>query len=337
MRPLFGVLAALVLLCGSLAYSQEPKSPAAPGVQVDTHEIVRMGDRVAITGDGHRDDGESLFSAAMAPPADDTDQWYITLWGSSKDPATETLRKAFERDPHLAAYVAAPPGEGKRPWAHFNVYYADDPMQRFRFQKASIPLTGPFPVITLNTPRDGSFGGTIEAAGPDGKKQQQAVIVDRIEGTTDPAAVGRRIGGSVKLWIKKLQASGFVFPAKIAERIGPPRDQVAEVTDTLSVSHGQPWPNTPPQQQPFNPVFPQGGPAADPTPAPGADFSQLIKLIGMFFPSIQTIMILALTLSNVWMAYRDTARVTGIPLAIDDATAKMITDLIKNLNGKPAS
>jgi hypothetical protein len=337
MRPLFGVLAAAVLLLGSLAYSQEPKSPVAPGVQVDTAEILRMGDRVAITGDGHRDDGEALFSAAMAPPADDSDQWYVTLWGSSKDSATENLRKAFEKDPHLAAYVAAPPGEGKRPWAHFNVYYADDPMQRFRFQKASIPLTGPFPVITLNTPRDGSFGGTVEATGPDGKKVQQAVIVDRIDAAqiTDPATVGRRIGGSVRLWIKKLQASGFVFPPKIAERTGI--DRSVAVTDSLSVSHGQPWGPSPPQQQPFNPVFPQGGPAADPTPAPGADLSLLVKLIGTFFPSVQTILILALTLSNVWMAYRDTARVTGIPLAIDDATAKMIADLIKNLNGKPAS
>ena len=321
----------VLMLAASFVAAQEPKSPVAPGVQVDTHEILRMGDRVAITGDGHRDDGESLFAAAMAPPADDNDQWYVTLWGHSKDPATEALRKAFERDPNLACYVAAPPGEGKRPWAHFNVYYADDPMQRFRFEKASIPLTGPFPVVTINTPRDGSFGGLIDGVGQDGKKQQQAVVVDRIEaGKLGPADVGKRIGGSVRLWIKKLQASGFVFPAKVAERTGVP--ELIATTDSLSVSHGQaPWGPTPPQQQPFNPVFPQGGPAADPTPAgPGA--GDLIKLILMFFPSAQTVFLALTALTNAWLLWRDFATRAGIHLPIDAETAKKIAELLKTVN-----
>ena len=94
---------------GGVAAAQSPAAP--PGPQVDTAEIGRWGDRVVVAGEGPRDGGEALYSQAMAPPEDDSDQWYITVYGSSRDAASLGVVKGFERDPNLAHFTATPPGQ----------------------------------------------------------------------------------------------------------------------------------------------------------------------------------------------------------------------------------
>lgn len=249
------LIAAVMLFLAPIADAQ-PQPPQTD--QVDHGEIARWGDRVVVAGEGHRDGGEMLYSAAVATPADDSDQWFITIWGSSRDAATAQLVKAFERDPHLAAFVAPPPGEGKRPWAHFNVYFADNSTQRWRFARHGIDLAGPFPVITVQPPLNGQFGNP-------------KLVVDRIPANEipSPAKLRQRIQASLALYCKKLQESVNSPRAVLAKATkyasGHEQDPVpggdrAPAGDDVSF----PWgPDAPPQQPAFSPQWPVNGPAAD--------------------------------------------------------------------------
>jgi hypothetical protein len=186
---------------------------------------------------------------AMAPPELDTDQWNLTVWGSSRDPATLGVVKGFERDANLTPFVAQPPGK-KRPWANFNVYYVDDTTQRFRFQQHQMAMTGPWPVVTLQPPRNKQFG-------------DPRVIVDRIEARDlgQPADLKKRIQASVLLFCKKMQ---------VARLDRPGGHQQAAPEGPASF----PWgPEVPPPVAPISPQWPPGGPANDPTS--GSTLAQL--------------------------------------------------------------
>lgn len=279
-----GVLVGLAVIAASpgFANAQEPMKPKelSGSPEVDQHEIGRRGDRVVVTGEGPRAADELLFSMAMAPPAagadrpaDDSDQWYITVFGKSNDPATRGVIQAFERDANLAWFVAAPPGQGKRPWAHFNVYFADDPMQKFRFDEFQIGADAPLPMVVVQPPRDGSWGGIVTVKGADGKDQARQKVIDRIEANQlgQPADLRRRIIASVDLYCKKLASEGFVPPAKLVRRHYSADKEERQIV-TTSDSHGQPWGPTPPAQPTIMPVWPNGGPAAD---QQGATLEQL--------------------------------------------------------------
>jgi hypothetical protein len=256
------VLAFLVLLfLGAMAFGDEPPKP-----QVDASEIGRWGDRVTITGEGPRDGGEQLVSAAFSSPEDDSGRWSITVWGHSKDAASLALVKAFELDARLSPFVAEPPASLKRrPWAHFNFYQADDRTQAWRFADAQIPLTGPFPIVTVQVPRNGSFSGIASIVNKQGKSEARALIIDRIEAaaTMDPAALGKRIRSGVELYCTKLAKSGFQPPAQLVAQLLEPRG-THQCDDSGSHGQGFPWgPQTPPPVPSFNPQWPPGGPAAD--------------------------------------------------------------------------
>jgi hypothetical protein len=279
MKTLALLLGLLLAAAPVLAQNDPPPGLPITG-QVDQSEIIRWGDRAIVSGEGPKAADELLYSMAMAPPADDSDQWYVTVFGRSNDPATLGVVKAFETDAHLAAFVAAPPGEGKRAWAHFNVYFADDPMQGFRFKEFQIDVNGAFPVVVIQPPRDGSFGGIITTQ-IDGKPATRQVVIDRINAGDigKPADVQKRISGSVALWCHKLQASGFVPPIKVAKKVSG--EQRSEPRLVKSDSHGQvafPWgPATPPAQPAINPQWPAGGPANVANPIQGFDPSGLLR------------------------------------------------------------
>lgn len=233
----------------------QPVSLAKPG-QVDTHEVQRWGNRVVVTDGISKSPEDIIYSMAMAPPADDSDMWIITIWGPSKDSMTLGLVKSFEHDPYLAPFVAKNPNNGLA-WAHLNVIHTDDVMQAWRVKKYGIVTT---PVITIMPPRNGHKG-------------DPNIVVDRIDmmgasgaGTVpraakSPAELQKRITNSIQAWSKKLATQGFQPPKQAVDNFygvvaGP-------VPPPTVGGHQQapPWGPTPPPATPVNPQWPVNGPA----------------------------------------------------------------------------
>jgi hypothetical protein len=282
----------------------------------------------------------------MAPPEDDSQQWYVTVWGHSKDPATAAIVKGFESDANLSPFVAAPPAQvAGQAWAHFNVYYADDPTQAFRFKDFAIPLAGPFPILTIQPPRDGSFGGLVGDKAADGTKITRAVVVDRLDAKAigQPPDLRRRITASVALWCRKLQESGFQPPAKLAQRVSGPRTDAGQKR-AMGGSHGQgpagfPWgPQTPPAQPQVNPQWPAGGPATDPpvTPAPGLPDSKLLTLLFYLLTghgSFMDYLLLGAAVVTVVLQLRKARVAKGETPIIGDKLAQILESLADILKG----
>lgn len=252
-----------VFACLPPLWADDPL-PAASKDQVDWSEVARWGDRVVISGEGARQDvGEMLFTMAMAPPEDDSDMWYITVWGMKDCPACKSLLKAFETDNALTPFVAVPPGK-KKAWAHFNYYQLEDTTQRWRFKDFKVE-NGPFPIITIQAPRNKMFG-------------DPRIVIDRIEARDcgRPAAVGKRITDSVNLWCKKLQQSGYQPPIHAMEAYGYSgygHRQTGPVTVEQDIPRGGPWGPDPPQPVQINPQFPFGpsqNPAVTVNPTDGS-------------------------------------------------------------------
>lgn len=226
----------LLLACAKLLAQGAPPRP-----QVDADEIRRWGDRVVVSGEGPRAASEQLFTLAMAPPESDSDQWYVTLWGRSDSDALKKLIKAFESDANLTAFVAAPPGlnaAGKpmRPWAHFNVYHADDPTQAWRYKDWQIPVDITSPVVTISPPRNGAWNF---------KGQYAVVDLIQTKDLPDAASLAKRIAASVKAYCKKIEQTG---PAPQSYGFRQSGDAPIGRDDRI------PW-NAPPPQSPFNPIF----------------------------------------------------------------------------------
>lgn len=295
-RPYFLLLAlwaggtALVLFVGK-CHGQEPPTPAGKfNNEVDWAEVQRWGDRVTVSGEGPRAGSEVMFSQAMAPPALDDDQWFLTLWGTSTDPITKTWLKAFEVDPYLTPFIAEPPPEAKRKaWAHFNFYKSDDPTQSWRFRDFKIEDASELPIVTVQAPRNGRFG-------------KPTVIIDRInlKQVGGPAGFKKRLSDTVSLWCRKLQQSGYQPPITPAQTFDPnspaaffspggsrQQNQIGGNSQIGGMQYGPsygpqanagfPWgPTSPPANQPISPVFPAGGPA-------GGDVSNLTETPQFFF------------------------------------------------------
>ena len=152
--------AAVVLIGFAVqAFAQQPAPPTMPPPsekQVDKTEILRWGDRVLESGTGVKSDpADLLFTAAMAPPEDDSDCWFLTVFGMKNCPACSKLLKDFEQT-ELAAFVAPPPGKTKA-WAHFNYYQHGDPFQKDRFKSYKVE-NGPYPILIIQPPRNGKYG-----------------------------------------------------------------------------------------------------------------------------------------------------------------------------------
>lgn len=261
LRSLFLVM--LTALAVIPIYAEEP--PASKD-QVDWSEVARWGDRVVESGTGARTEaGEIYFTMAMAPPEDDSDMWYITVWGMKTCPACKTLLAAFEKDDNLTPFVAVPPGK-KKAWAHFNYYQVEDPTQKFRFEDFKTGA-GPFPIITIQPPRNKVFG-------------DPRVVVDRIEARDyrNPEQLRKRIITSIDLWCKKLQQSGYQPPIQALDHYGYRSDgyghqQVAPVASDTAAKKNEPisgpWGPDPPPNPNFNPQFPFGPtPTQQPSVAP---------------------------------------------------------------------
>lgn len=213
MKPFLSFL--LATLTAATAWGQLPP-------EVDTSEATRIGNRVAVVGEGPRNADDAAFIAAMATPEDDSGKWFVTVWGMKGCEPCKALVKAFEKDPNLTAFVAAP--AGGMAWAHFNYYQIEDRTQAWRAKNYKVE-SGPFPIVIIQPPLNKSFGNP-------------STVVDRIEAkdSGDPAKLKERIIKSVKLYCSKLQAPPT--PGPRARTLGPKILLPNEAEDEVETSGG---------------------------------------------------------------------------------------------------
>jgi thiol-disulfide isomerase/thioredoxin len=149
---------------------------AAHAQSIDPHEIVRRGNRVeavnaAVTHEQSSADAE--FLAALAPPADDSHKWFITVITLDGCGPCKKLLADWQSAPALAAF--AQPGNARASWAHLNVYAAEDETQTWRWQNIALKS---YPTILLQPPRNGRFGSAatvvLQKSGYNGKPEELA-------------------------------------------------------------------------------------------------------------------------------------------------------------------
>ncbi|MEK7767769.1 MAG: hypothetical protein AAB368_16185, partial [bacterium] len=111
--------------------------------------------------------------AAVAPPKDDSEKWFVSLVTMQGGAPCERLTADWARSADLRAF--AKPDDPAASWAHFQVYDRDDASQDFRFTK--IKLTS-FPTILIQPPRTGLYGSpatvVYQTSGYDGNAQKLA-------------------------------------------------------------------------------------------------------------------------------------------------------------------
>lgn len=172
----------LALLCTVSAFAQTKVPP-----EVDKDEVERRGNMVQDVGSTQSNEVD-LIAAALAPPADDSHKWYITVvtQESCLGPC-DRLKKDFAEKAELRAW--ANPNEPDQSWAHYHVRSLDDETQKAWFKgiRKQIEKT---PSIIIQPPRNNAYGDnttTVQIlAGYDGDaKKLSGKIRDSIKTYVD--------------------------------------------------------------------------------------------------------------------------------------------------------
>ena len=134
------------------------QSPPADVPEIAQHEIARRGGHVEMTGTIRH----GLMAAALAPPADDSAKWFLTLVVKS---GTDTA--AGVASAKMTSIIASDPAI--RPWVdvreplksalHYHVRSVDDATQAdwLKGLQPAIAKMG-LPLVVLQPPRNGQFG-----------------------------------------------------------------------------------------------------------------------------------------------------------------------------------
>lgn len=244
--------------------SAAPKvpSPAAPighgqkdpPPQVDVDAVMRLGSLVQHIDGTYRDGPDDVFAQAMAPPADDSGKWFISVVSMQACPACVKLKADWKTNDQLRSLAKPEPENQKESWAHFNVYDKDDKSQQWRW--ASIKVTG-FPTVLVQPPRNGSFG------------DPKTVVYQGTYGGT-PDKLAAAIRDAIKRYTAKL-------PRNLLEVAPVPREIGLAATEEIGQKKtgvDPPWKPAPKVDLPANPSIPapnpndqvQVPPAVEPTP-----------------------------------------------------------------------
>lgn len=305
----------------SLLLVLSQNDPDVPRIAQD--EIARRGTMVEhVTGITDEDPAREAFLAAVAPPPDDSHKWFLTLVVTRGCKYCEQMRADFERDERLRVWADVK--DPKQSWSHWQVVQIEDPSQAWRWK--SVKPTR-FPTIILQPPINRSFG-------------DPATVVYMHQGYLPPDQLDAQMRAAIQAYTKKVapqyRAWRAAQPRVLAQshRGGIGQSGVQQSAEDYRPPAPPPSPLPPPQPQnvPFQipPTVTPAPPAV--TPAPPADnvLPLLLRVLAQMIPSFETILLLLLTASNVWMAYRETARRSGIPLIIQGDAPERANRILVN-------
>jgi hypothetical protein len=246
MRWIWTALVALALASAAHAQGVEPTP------EVDTSEVLRRGDDVAIVGEGPRNQETEALRLALAPPADDNHKWSLTLVSLKGCVPCERLKADFRKAPELLAFIAAP--EESKAWAHWNEYLADDTLQQ-KLRLKAYKFAG-YPTLILQPPRNGMWGDPA------------TVVFQHAGYAGDPKLLADKLRKALQAYVAVMESRGYPKRAsdKQAQQASPSDAPTSSFTSYGEV--GQVGAGVDPPFPPCSPPAPMRPSMASRTGAP---------------------------------------------------------------------
>lgn len=178
--------------------AETAKQPEAPpetvegGHEVDVAAVIRRGNFVQEVGE-IRQGLEEAIGEALAPPADDSHKWFISVIASDGCQYCERLKHDLLNSQVLQAWVNV--RDPTRSWANYQVYRWEDATQKYRWE--NLQIKG-FPTILIQPPRSGEFG------------PNETVVYQRTGYDGDGEKLSNEMSDAIKLYVSKLYKSGLI-------------------------------------------------------------------------------------------------------------------------------
>lgn len=277
-------------------------------------EIARRGPLVErVDGAQEASDAHAATATAMQPPANDSHKWLFTLVTTRNCVWCEQLRRDFDNDPRLKAWVDTK--DYTKSWAHWQIVQIEDQSQAWRWKDFK-PTA--FPTLIVQPPVNGSWG-------------DPHAIVYAHQGYLKPAELDGAIRKAIQLYAAKM------FPRRLAwegkQVAATPAATASGLQQRAADSPGG-WtpPVTPPAPLPPMPAYPNY-PSVPPETGPQQPriASLLAQLFSSLFggPGMANVLLLAIL---AWQVYRGIAKKEGIPLLVDDDATGQLTHLLQSLS-----
>ena len=291
--------------------------------EIAVAEITRRGDAVEYVAPIAAGTDGTQPLEALAPPADDSHKWYITVVTQVNCPACDLVKHDFARSPERAAFVNVE--NHRESWAHYNVYDLADQTQRWRWAKIKISGT---PTILIQPPRDGKYG------------DPKTVVWQQSGYSGDPQQLAQKLRAAIITYAERRQETRDKRREPEAPAVSSP-DLDSRPSTLHSPGIGQPF--TPPEPQDLvptidwpRPLRPDPAPAPAPDAQPGAPKIDLGTLITMLVGSLLTgnnVALFAIAGVGGFMLIRKIRQARGKPMILSDETVEALASRIFDLLG----
>ncbi len=160
MRFIVSNLAVAAMMCASVLFADQPANTKDVPT-VASEEILRRGHDVEELGT-IQDGPDAGVRKAMAPPADDSDKWFVNFVGAGTG-STDQERAATKLlldDVHMLKFSQyVKPNDPANSWGHWQEYRIDDALQQPWFAEAKPQLKKcGIPAIIIQPPSNGKYG-----------------------------------------------------------------------------------------------------------------------------------------------------------------------------------
>lgn len=217
----------------------EAQSTPADVPEIAQQEIARRGSHVEMTGTIR----SGLMAAALAPPADDSAKWFLTLIVKPGDVSSEKMKLIIATDPAVRPWVDV--REPMKSAMHYQVRSTGDATQadwlaglQPALNRSGLTLADMCPLVVVQPPKNGQFG-------------KSSVVVKMVSGVVTGEQLATRLRDGIIAYVRALESppgiSQSVIGAPPPFNVPPPVAPVAPPQGPVD------WPPTPPPVVPPSP------------------------------------------------------------------------------------
>lgn len=176
----------IVILACSLSLADDQASNLT---DAGTHETARRGNHVEKTGTIR----SGLMAAALAPPADDSDKWFVTLVYEPGKEDSEYMRSVIAKSTDIKCWIDA--NDASKSPTHYQERSITNPTQKDWISgvQPAIDAKG-LPMLVLQPPRNGKFG-------------KPTTVVKAIHGIGSGKYIADKFREAIREYIASLESS----------------------------------------------------------------------------------------------------------------------------------